>query len=147
MEHLAELDTSENMSQSASNSNTNPNTTTKASAGKMDSKKSDSTGTAKDDSLTCYICSQVGHISRNCLNRNLMKKLLEQALVNRDAPKAKSGRLHKDMKKGCAPTGRKESGWLAEEKDDKQETDSEMESELENLSNSDSEVGKVKGGQ
>jgi hypothetical protein len=76
-----------------------------------------------------------------------MKKLLEQALVGKDAPKAKSGRPRKDKKRGGALTGRKESGRLAEEKEAKQETDSEAESELESLSDSDSEAGKGKGGQ
>jgi hypothetical protein len=147
-EHLAALDTPLNMSQSGSG----PNTTSsmKASARKMDSKKGDITGTvglAKDDSLTCYNCGQVGHISCNCPNRDLMKKLLQQALVGKDAPKDKAGRPRKDKKLGGALTGRMESGQLAEKKQAKQETDSEAESELESLSDSDSEAGKGKGGQ
>ena len=77
----------------------------------------------------------------------MKKKLLEQALVSKDAPKVKSGRLRKDKKKGGAPARRKESGRLAEEKEVKSETDSEAGSELVNLSDSDSEAGKVKGGQ
>jgi hypothetical protein len=59
----------------------------------MDSKNGGTTGRvglAKDDGLTCYNCGQVGRISRNCPNRNMMKKLLEQALVGKDAQKAKS---------------------------------------------------------
>jgi hypothetical protein len=96
MEHLSSLDTSLNQSQPESSFIMNTNTTTKASARKMDSKKGSTTGTltgqVKDDGLTCYICGQVGYISRKCPNCNLMKKLLEQALVGRDAPKAKSGR-------------------------------------------------------
>jgi len=148
MEHFAALDTSLNKFQSGSGPNTT--TTTKASARKMDSKKGGTTGTvgpAKDDGLTCYNCGQVGHISCNCPNRDLMKTLLEQALVNNDAPKDKSGRPCEDKKQGGALTGRKESGRLAEEKEAKQETDSEAESELESLSDLDSEAGKGKGGQ
>ena len=147
LKHLAALDTSLNKSQSGSCPNTN--TTTKASARKMDSKKGGTTGTvgpAKDDGLTCYNCGQVVHISRNCPNRDLMKKLLKQALVGKDAPKAQSERPRKDKKRGCPLTGRKESGRLVEEKEAKQETDSEAESELESLSNSHFEAGKGKGG-
>jgi hypothetical protein len=61
-------------------------------------------GPAKVDGLTSYNCGQVGHISCNCLNRNLMKKLFELALVGQDAPNAKSARPHKDKKTGGAPT-------------------------------------------
>jgi len=57
-----------------------------------------------------------------------MKKLLEQALVSKDAPKAKSGPPREDQKRGGALTGRKDSGRLTEEKKAKQETDSEAES-------------------
>jgi translation elongation factor EF-Tu-like GTPase len=77
----------------------------------------------------------------------MMKKLLEQALAGKDAPKAMSGRLRKDKKRGGVLAGPKESGRLAEKKEAKQETDSEAESELESLSDSDSEAGKGKGGQ
>jgi hypothetical protein len=77
----------------------------------------------------------------------MMKKLLEPALVGKDAPKAMSGCPHMDKKQGGALTGRKESGRPAEEMVAKQETHSEAESELESLSDSDSEVGKGKEGQ
>jgi hypothetical protein len=105
-EHLAALDMSLNKSQSGSGPNTT--TTMKASARKMDSKKGGITGTvgpAKDDGLTSYACGQVGHTSRNCPNRDLIKKLLEQALVGKDTPKAKSGCPSKDKKRGGALTG------------------------------------------
>jgi hypothetical protein len=46
-----------------------------------------------------------------------------KALVNNDAPKAKSGHLWKDKTQGGALTGCKESGWLAEENEAKLETD------------------------
>jgi len=75
----------------------------------MDSKKGAITGTvgpAKDDGLTCYNCGKVDHISPNCPNCDLMKMLLEQALVGKDAPKAKSGRPSKVKKWGGALTGR-----------------------------------------
>jgi len=117
----------------------------------MDSKKVGTTGTltspAKDDGLTCYNCGQVSHISRNGPNCDLMKMLLEQALVSKDAPKAKSGRPCKNKKRGGAPPGGKGSWRLAEEKAAKQETDSQAESELESLSDSDSEAEKGKEGQ
>jgi hypothetical protein len=145
IEHLAALDMFLNKSQSTSSSNTNTNTVTKASASIMDSKKSDITCMAKDIGLTCYNCSQVSHISHNCPNCNWMKKLLKQGLINKDTSKDQSGYLHKDMKKEGVPTGYQESGWIADEYQVKQETDSERESELNNLSDSDSEAEKVKG--
>jgi len=148
MEQLAALDTSLNKSQPGSGPNTT--TTTKASARKMDSKKGGTTGTAgpaKDDSLTCYNCDQVGHVSHNCPNRDLMNMLLGQALVGKDAPKAKSAHPCKGRKRGGALTGKKESGRHAEENEVEQETDSEVQSQLEILWDSDSEAGNGKGGQ
>ena len=148
MEHLAALDTSLNKSQSGCGPNTT--TTTKPSARKMDSKKGGTTGTvglAKDDSLTCNNCGQVGHISRNCPNCNLMKKLLAQAVVGKDAPKAESGHPRKDKKWGGALTSRKESGRFTKDQEAMQETDSESESELESSFDLDSEAGKGNGGQ
>jgi hypothetical protein len=53
-----------------------------------------------------------------------MKKLLEQALVSKDAPKAKLGRPRKDKTRGGGVTGRKESGRLAEDKEAKVEMNS-----------------------
>jgi len=46
-----------------------------------------------------------------------MKKLLEQDLVGKDAPKARSGCPHEGKKRGGALTGRNESGRLAEKKE------------------------------
>jgi len=147
-EHLTALDTSLNTSQSGSGPNTM--TTTKALAWKMYFKQGGTTGKvgpAKDDGLTCYNCGQVGHISRNSPNRDLMQKLLEQALICKDARKAKTGRPCNDKKRGGAPTGSKESGQLAEEKEVEHEMDGEAESELESLTDSDSDAGQGKGGQ
>jgi hypothetical protein len=62
----------------------------KASATKMHSKKggtSGTTGQAKDDGLTCYHGSQVGHIPRKCPNRDMMKKQLDKTLVSKDVAK------------------------------------------------------------
>ena len=144
---LNELDMSLNKSQPGSGPNTT--TTTKASARKMDSKKGCTTGAvgaATDDGLTCYNCGQAGHIPRNWPKCDLMKKLLEQALVGNDAPKANSGHQRKDKKWGRALTCREQSGRHVEENKAKQETNSEVESELESLSDSDSEAGKGQGG-
>jgi len=121
MEHLAALDTSLNKSQPGSGPNNT--TTTEPSARKMDSKNGGTTGTvgpAKDDGSACYNCVQLGHISRNHPSRDMMKKLLEQALVGKEAPKAKSGHPREDQKLGGALTGTKESGRIAEEKEAKQ---------------------------
>jgi len=104
-------------------------------------------GPAKDDGLTCYNCGLVCHILRNCPNRDLMKKLLEQAFVGNDAPIANSACPHKDKKRGGAPTSQKDSGQLIEETEASQETDSEAESKLESLSDLDSGAGKGKGSQ
>jgi len=74
LEHLAALDTSLNKSQPGSGSGAN--TTTNVSAMKMDSMPGGTTGTvgtAKNDSLTCYNCGQVGHISCKCPNCDLME--------------------------------------------------------------------------
>jgi len=150
IEHLAALDTSLNKFQPGGIFNKNTTTTTKASARKMDSKKGGTIGTAgpaKDDGLTCYNCGQVGLISLNCPSCDLMNKILEQSLVGKDAPKAKSGRPRTDKTRGGAPTGRKESRLLGEEKEAKQKTDSKAESQLVSLSDSDSEAGKGEGGE
>jgi hypothetical protein len=63
-----------------------------------------------------------------------MKKLLEQASVNKDAPKAKSGCPGKDKTIGGVLTSRNECGLLPDEKQVMLDTDSEMDSELKNLS-------------
>jgi hypothetical protein len=100
MGYFTTLDTSLNKFQPASASNGNMNT--KASARKMESNNSGTMGTtgmAKDDGLTCYNCGQAGHISCNCLNREFVKKLLQQALVSNDVTKAKNGHPHKDKKR------------------------------------------------
>jgi len=76
-----------------------------------------------------------------------MKKLLEHAVVGKDAPRARSGSPRKDKKRGGALTSRKESGRLPEEMEAKQETNSEAESELDSLSDWDCAAGKGKGGQ
>jgi len=99
------LDSSHNKSQAGSGSNST--TTMNASAREIESKKIGTTGTAgpaKDVGVTGYNYGQVGHISRNCTNRDLKKMLLEQALVGKDAPKAKSGCECKDKKRGGART-------------------------------------------
>jgi len=71
-----------------------------------------------------------------------MKKLLEQALVGKATLNAKPGRPCKDKTNEGARTGWKDPGWLAKEKEAKQEIDSEAESKLESLSDLDSEAGK-----
>jgi hypothetical protein len=116
IEQLASLDTSPYKGQPGCAPNTT--TTTQASARKMDCKIDGTPGTvglANNDSLTCSNCARVSRISHNCRICDLMKKLLEQALVGNDAPKAKPGHPHKDMKRGGTLTGRKESGRIAEE--------------------------------
>jgi len=94
MEHHTTLDTILNKSQPGSGSNTNTDNTMKASARNMDPMKGGTTSTAvpaKDDGLTCYKCTHVGHISRNYPSRDWMQDLLEYGLVGKDSPKAKSG--------------------------------------------------------
>jgi len=148
VEYLTVLVTSLNTSQPGNHFNTNSNTTTKRSARKIDFKKGGTTGTAglaKDDGLTCYNSVQVGQMSSNCPNRDMMKKLLEQALVWNDAPKVESGRPRKDKKRWGAPASRKERRWLAKKRQAREQTDHEGESELKNLSDSDSAVWKGQG--
>lgn len=94
IERLAALDVSRNKSQTGSGSVSNTNTTPKVRPRKMDSMtggKIVKAGTSKDNGLTCYTCSQVGHISHNCPKCDLRKILLTQALVGKDAPSVKSG--------------------------------------------------------
>jgi hypothetical protein len=62
-----------------------------------------------------------------------MKKILEQILVGKAAPKANSGCPPKDKKWGGAPTSRKERGWLAEDNEARQKTAIEVECELQSL--------------
>lgn len=79
-----------------------------ASAREIESKKIGTTGTAgpaKDVGVTGYNCGQVGHISRNCTNHDLKKKLLEQALVGKATLNAKPGRPCKDKTNEGARTG------------------------------------------
>jgi len=56
----------------------------------------DAAGTAKDDCKSSYNCGHAGHICHNCPKGDLMKKLLEQALVGKNALNSESGGPHKD---------------------------------------------------
>jgi len=76
-----------------------------------------------------------------------MMQPFEQALVGKDSPTPKAKYPDKDKKQEDSPTGRIQSGWLAEEKKAKQETDSEAASELECLSDFYSNAETGKGGQ
>jgi len=91
MEHVTMLEMCINKSLPGCGSSAHTNTTMRVSARKMDLKICGTTGTAgtaKDNGLSYYNCGQVGHISGHCPNRDLMKKLQEQALVHEDAPKS-----------------------------------------------------------
>jgi hypothetical protein len=70
-----------------------------------------------------------------------MKELVDQAFVSEDSPHVKSRWQHNDKKRGGVPASGKESAWLAGMKEAKQEMDSGLESELENLSILDCEGG------
>jgi hypothetical protein len=116
----------------------------------MDSIKRGTSGTAgpaNDDGLSCYNGGQVGHIARNCPNRDLMKKLHEHALVIKDAPTPNSGRPRQFKTSAGELTGRNQSGWLAAETEDKQEKDSEAKRQLQSHSDLDPEAVKFQGGQ
>jgi hypothetical protein len=145
MEHLNAQDTSLNKSQQGGSFNMKTTITTNAPARKMASKTGGTigtAGTAKDHGLTGYNCGQVGQSSCNCTSRDLLKKLLEQALDSQDALKAKLGRLDKDTRRGGVVTGGKEIGQLAKEKEAMQEMHREAESEFQCFSDSDPEAGK-----
>jgi hypothetical protein len=94
MEHLATLDTFLNASQLGSSFNTNTNTSMKGAATAMHSEigvtSGTLTGSGKDAGFTRYYSGRVGHISHMCPHHGLLKMLLEQALVGKDAPNAKS---------------------------------------------------------
>jgi len=150
MENVTALDTSLNKSQPGSGSGTNTNTTRKVSPRTIDTKKRSTTGTAgtaKDNGSTCNNCGQDRHILGNCPNCKLIKKLLDQALVCKDASIVKSGCQHKDKTNGGAPTGQKESRRLAEEEETKHEIDSEAECELKTLADLDFGAGYSNEGQ
>jgi len=118
MENLTALDMSLNKSQPRRGPNTT--TTTKASDRKIESMKGGKSGTAglaKDDGLTCYNWGQVGHISCDCPNRDLMKNPRKSALIGKDAPIAISGRPLNHRKQGGPLTGRKECGRLTHVKE------------------------------
>ena len=150
MEHRVALDTSLNKYQPGCGSSVNTNPTPKDSARRMDSEKGGkvgTAGTAKDDSLTCNNCSQADHIFHNCRNYDWMKKLLQHALIGKDAQKAKSGYVRKEKNTWGVPTGQTVSEPPPKEQQVKQVIDSEGQRELESLSESDSEAGKGEGGQ
>jgi hypothetical protein len=150
MQPRAGLDRALNYSQSGSDSGLNTNTKSDVSVRIKDSKNSDITGTpwtAHDDYLHWENCIQVGYVLRNCPLCDVMKMVLSEALVDRDAPKVNSGRSLKEKNKGGTQTSWEVSGWLPPEKEVKHMQQSRIESELESLSDSDSQPGTRKAGQ